>query len=85
MLPALPPDFFQPAELQAITGRKQRAHILQWLKNSGIPHVVGLHGWPMVYRSNMLPQQGKEAQNDHPIFDFSAAHATSRKAAHGRT
>ncbi|MDA8093384.1 MAG: DUF4224 domain-containing protein [Betaproteobacteria bacterium] len=85
MLPRLPPEFFSVAELQALSGATQRARLIQWLKGARVLHVVGLHGWPMVYRTNLLPNSGNEAHNALPAFDFSAAHATSRKASHRRT
>lgn len=81
MTPTLPPEFFTIPELQAMSGRKQRAGILGWLGAAKIQYVTGLHGWPMVYRTLLLPKSTQEAQNDAILFDFSAAHATRRTPA----
>jgi hypothetical protein len=81
--PTLPDEFFSIAELQATAGSPQRARIIAWLISSRVPHVIGLHGWPLVYRDRLLPQHYSEAQNASPTqtFDFSAIHATRRTPA----
>ena len=81
MTPTLPPEFFSPAELGAMAGTPQRGRIVAWLRDCGIPHVIGLHRWPLVYRTRLLPTTALEEQNERPKFDFSAARATSRKTA----
>lgn len=78
--PTLPDEFFSVAEIQEISGRRQRARIIAWLETSRIPHIIGRHGWPLVYRDRLLPQPNREAQNDSLIstFNFAAIHATRR-------
>lgn len=79
MIPTLPAEFFAIDELQRLAGSPQRARIIKWLHNNKVRHVVGIHGWPLVYRTNLLPHSETKAQNDDPTqFDFTAAHATSR-------
>ncbi|WP_366524849.1 DUF4224 domain-containing protein [Ferrovum sp.] len=81
----MPPEFFSIPELQTLSGAVQRARIIGWLASARVLHVVGLHGWPMVYRTNLLPDAKQEAQNGGPTFDFTAAYApTSRKAQNRR-
>lgn len=81
--PDLPAEFFSVAELIRTAGSPQRKRVIAWLSGNHVPHVVGLHGWPLVYRSNLLPQPRPEAQNDSPTqtFDFAAIHATRRTPA----
>lgn len=81
MTPTLPPEFFSPAELSALSGTPQRARVIAWLKDCGIPHVIGLHRWPLVYRDRLLPQSHTQEHNERPKFNFSAARAPSRKTA----
>lgn len=84
--PAFPAEFFRLDELQAMAGSPQRARIIAWLKANRIPHVTGLHGYPLVYRANLLPGAPAEAQNVQPapVFDFSAIHAPRRTPTHRR-
>lgn len=80
--PTLPAEFFSIAELQAIAGSPQRCRVIEWIKNNKVAHVIGLHGWPVIYRTHLLPQQPTEAQNASPanLFDYSAAHASRRSS-----
>lgn len=77
--PALPPEFFQVAELIALSDRTRRADICAWLREAGIAHVVGRHGWPLVYRDKLLPGTATKAQTE-PAFNYSAANASRRPA-----
>ena len=81
--PTLPDEFFSITELQRLAGSPQRARIIAWLISSRVPHIIGLHGWPLVYRDRLLPQHNSEAQNASPTpaFDFSAIHAPRRPSA----
>lgn len=82
MFPSLPNEFFSIPELQATSGFQQRAHIAAWLRDSNVPHVVGRHGWPVVYRTKLLPERAEASENaDTNQFDFKAARAPSRKTA----
>lgn len=85
--PTLPPEFFAISELIALAGTPQRGRLLGWLREARVAHVIGLHGWPLVYRHALLPgpqlpAPGEPANNDGPAFDFGAlSHATRRPAA----
>lgn len=78
--PILPDNFFSIAEIQHLSGRKQRARIIAWLSENRVPHIIGRHGWPLVYRDRLLPQTSSEAQNATPPspFNFAAIHAPRR-------
>lgn len=85
--PSFPPEFFQFDELVRLSGSPQRARIIHWMVENRIPHVIGMHGYPLVYRTNLLPAAPEAAQNaqSEPTFDFSAAiHAPRRTPAHRR-
>lgn len=80
MTPALPDEFFSIAELQAMAGSPQRTLVAAWLRECNVPHVIGRHGWPIVYRTKLLPESAEASHNaDTNSFDFKAARATSRK------
>lgn len=84
MTPELPDEFFSIAELQKSIGSPQRGRIIRWLKNNNVQHLIGLHGWPLVYRAQLLPHQPSEAQNDSPVYDidFSGIYGTRRQTAY---
>ena len=81
MFPELPAEFFSIAELQKLAGSPQRGRIIKWLALNKVQHVTGLHGWPLVYRTLLLPHQPPEVQNDSPpkTFDATGLYGTSRK------
>lgn len=80
MTPELPAEFFSIAELQKLAGSPQRGRIIKWLADSKVQYVIGLHGWPLVYRTRLLPYQPSEVQNDSPSnFDFNGIYGASRK------
>ena len=82
-LPArpFPAEFFSIDELATLAGSPQRARIIGWLNAARVPHVVGLHGWPLVYRTKLLARedQQEEAKRPELVFDASGLYGTKRK------
>lgn len=77
-----PAEFFTPDELQAMLGHG-RARVIASLREAKVPHIIGREGWPLVYRSRLLPGAAQEPHNADPaVIDFAAIHATRRPAAH---
>lgn len=52
----LPPEFLQPAELEAMTGCRQRAAWRRWLDRIGVRYVTTPAGLPLVYRDRLSPE-----------------------------
>ena len=44
-------DVYTVAELQALSGRKQRAAVIRVLKQNDCPFMIDADGWPRVHRS----------------------------------
>ena len=51
----LPPEFLQPADLHALTGRRQPAAWRRWLDAIGVRYVTTPRGIPLVYRDRLSP------------------------------
>ncbi len=77
-LRALPPEFLQPAELHAITGRQQPAAWRRWLDTVGVRYLLTPRGLPLVYRTDLRPRDDADGLN------VEALHGTRRKTAQAR-
>ncbi len=81
-LPSAPPEFFTPAELEAMLGHG-RKRVIAALDAAGVPYVPGRLGWPLVYRDRLLPAEPREdhnADSAKPELDFAAIHAAGPTA-----
>lgn len=75
---SIPAEFLQPAELEAITGFKQRARWRQWLDKIGVRYVCTPNGTPLVYRGRLTPS---ESEAPGARLNLKALHGTGRKTA----
>lgn len=76
----LPPEFVQPAELQALTGRVQRAAWRRWLDRIGVRYVTTPAGMPLVYRDRLTPSGGTPPPAA-AVLNLEALRGTRRPAA----
>jgi hypothetical protein len=57
------------AELQKISGAKQRRRIIPWLKEIGVPFIKDADGWPVVAESALNAKLGEPTKNE-PRINF---------------
>ena len=74
-----PAEFLQPEELAALTGRRQRAAWRRWLDRIGVRYVTTPTGYPLVYRTELRPQE--PAQQAAQINLAALRHGPRRQAA----
>lgn len=74
MTSAVPAEFFSSDELRAMLGNG-RQRVIDALKAARVPFILGRDGWPLVYRTHLLPGGPAEEHNAaSPDFDFAAIH-----------